>query len=127
MRRPHAVDVGAQPRTNASPSGARTMRNAASAAAVSAGVGAVVKMYGRDEVLDQFDIARRPGNEAAEGAERLRQGADPQDIDSVGYVDGRTEHRVGLVEDEQRALTRAQFAERVDRRDVAVHRDTRCR
>ena len=42
---------------------------------------------------------------------------------SVGVVELGAEHRVRLVEHEQRAVVRAHLGELVDRGDVAVHRE----
>ncbi len=93
-----------------------------SAAAASAGEVAVVKMYDRARLTTRSVSARRPGDEAAERAERLRQRADAEDARS-GCGEVGTEDRVGLVEDEQRAVVRADLDEAVDVGEVAVHRE----
>ena len=64
----------------------------------------------------------RAGDEPAERAERLRQGADAERVDA-GEVGIGAEDGVGLVEHEERAVSRAHVGQLVDRRDVAVHRE----
>jgi hypothetical protein len=77
-------------------------------------VDAVVKMY------DRARLTTRSGDEPAEAAERLRERADPERIDAVEVGIG-AEHRVRVVEHEQRAVARAHLGQCLDRRDVAVH------
>ena len=66
-------------------------------------------------VLDEIDVACRTGDEAAERGERLRTGPDAQHVGAVFDRQGRSEHRVRLVEHEQCVLLRAQ-ARRARRR-----------
>ena len=71
-------------RRRPSPSAERTTPRAARAAAASAGVGAVVKMYGRARLTSSSTKRGRSGHEPAERPERLGQRAHPQDVDPVG-------------------------------------------
>ena len=75
-----------------------------------------------DEQVDDVAVGR---DEAAERAERLRQRADPHDVDVGARRTVGPEHGVGLVEHEQRAVAPAHLGQRVDRRLVAVHREHR--
>ena len=89
---------------------------------------AVVKMYGRARLTSSSMAAAAAGDEPAERAERLRQRADPHDVDAVEQPVGverrvGAEHGVGLVEHEQRPVAAAAVDELVHRRDVAVHRE----
>ena len=108
-----------------SPSGERTILNASSAAAVSAGVDAVVKMN------DRARFTSRSVNRAGPAA---KPPSAPSVFDSVptrdemlGVLDARSEHGVCLVEHEQRTVVRTDLQEVVDRRHVAVHREHRLR
>ena len=97
----------------------------ARAAAVSAGVGAVVKMNGRAALTTRSMSAARSGDEAAErrrASSTACRRAATVDL-GVGVGIARAEHGVGLVEHEQRAVSGARRHELVERRDVAVHRE----
>ena len=107
VARAQPVDVGAQPGPQLVALGrAQRPRSAASAAAVSAGRRRGGEDVGAGAVHEQVGVAPRSGDEPAERAERLRQRADAQHGDIVGGTVGRVgpEHRVGLVEHEQRAV-----------------------
>ena len=93
------------------------------AAAVSAGVGAVVKMYGPGPVDDQVRQPAGSGDEPAERAEGLRQGADPQDRRVGSGNEVGSEDRVGLVDHEQCTVAGRQLEQAVDVGEVAVHRE----
>ena len=78
---------------------------------------------GAGSVHQEVGVPARPGHEAAERTEGLRQRADPQHgiAAVVAQLEGRGEDAVCLVEHEQRAVVRAHVDELVDRRDVTVH------
>ena len=86
---------------------------------------------GREDVrparfLDQLDVARRPGDEAAERAERLRERADAHDVVVVGERRDADRARRGLRRAPADAPCRAHDRPQgIDVGDVAVHREHR--
>ena len=127
MAGPEPVDVRAQARDAAR----RPRRTATTPQRRERGRGVGRRRRGREDVgagavLDRARrSARRPGDEAAERAERLRQRADAQHVDAVEVdVEVGPEHRVGLVEHEQRAVRGAHSSTSASTvGDVAVHRE----
>ena len=121
----HALDVAAQaaPRARRLRANA-ARRSAARAAAVSAGVDAVVKMYGRARLTRRSQKPRVRGDEAAERAERLGQRADADDASCAAPRRGRARRalRQGQAAHPVRAAQRVEFGQR---RYVAVHREHR--
>ena len=122
----------------AAPSAERRIRSAASAAAASAGVGAVEKMYERARLTMQVDDVAGCRHESAERAQCLRQRADPHDRSPVHAVPvpashppapsrrgGRrevgAEDGVGLIEDEEGVVAPAEGDELVEGGDVPIH------
>ena len=112
--------------TRPAPSALVSTPRAASAAAVSAGVDAVVKMYERARLTisaaSGADAATNPPSEPSvfESVPTLH------DVDVVGKLGrhDRPEHGVGLVEHEQRSVAgAASAAEAVEVGEVAVHRE----
>ena len=78
---------------------------------------------GAGPVLQQLDIARGPGDEAAERAERLGEGPDAQHVVIARERGGGAEDRVRFIEHEQCFVAAGERGERVDIGGVAVHRE----